>query len=81
MAYSNRGNAFSNKGELDRAIEDYDHAIRLNPRDVRAYDNRGLAHTRKGDLDRAIQDFDQAVAGAGTSRIRQDERALDSMVS
>src|SRR5215468_10086473 len=61
MAYSNRGNAYSNKGELEHAIQDYDQAIRLNPKDVMSYDNRGLAHTRKGDLDRAILDFDQAI--------------------
>jgi hypothetical protein len=38
MAYSNRGNAYSNKGDLDRAT-DYDQAIRLN-RGRLACDNR-----------------------------------------
>src|SRR5215475_9653988 len=30
IAYNNRGNAFSAKGEYDRAIQDYDQSIKLN---------------------------------------------------
>ena len=49
------------KGEFDRAIQDYDQAIRLNPRDADAFDGRGGAYNSKGEYDRAIQDFDQAI--------------------
>src|ERR1700722_2556300 len=31
VAFSNRGNAYLAKADLDRAIADYDQAIRLNP--------------------------------------------------
>jgi tetratricopeptide (TPR) repeat protein len=30
-AFSNRGNAYARKGQYDRAIQDYDQAIRINP--------------------------------------------------
>ena len=30
-AYSNRGSAYSDKDQLDRAIQDYDQAIKLDP--------------------------------------------------
>jgi tetratricopeptide (TPR) repeat protein len=46
----------------DRAISDYDEAIRLNPKDVSAYVNRGDAYRHNGDYDRAISDYDQAIS-------------------
>jgi tetratricopeptide (TPR) repeat protein len=42
-AYNNRGNAYKDKGEVDRAIADYDQALRLDPKYVKAYINRGVA--------------------------------------
>jgi tetratricopeptide (TPR) repeat protein len=60
-AYNNRGLAFRANGDLDRAIEDYDQAIRLMPDHHVAINNRGVAWMAKGDLDRAITDFDRAI--------------------
>ena len=59
--YFNRGIAWSRKGEYDRAIADFDQALRLNPNDAAAYNHRGSAWSRKGEYDRAIADFDQAL--------------------
>jgi tetratricopeptide (TPR) repeat protein len=56
-AYNNRGIAYAGKGELDRAIEDYNTAIKLNPELADAYYNRGIAYRDKGELDRAIEDY------------------------
>jgi tetratricopeptide (TPR) repeat protein len=39
-AYYNRGNAYRAKGEIDRAIADYDEAIRLDPDDPDSYNQR-----------------------------------------
>ena len=60
-AFYNRGNAYSTKGDNDRAMRDYDEAIRLNPKFSDAFYNRGRAYRAKGDNDRAIQDFDEAI--------------------
>lgn len=60
-AYNNRGVAFRSSGELDRAIEDYDQAIRLMPDYHVAINNRGVALMAKGELDRAIADFDRTI--------------------
>ena len=47
---------------FDRAIEDYNKAIELNPELAEAYNNRGVAYCIKGDYDRAIVDYNTAIA-------------------
>ena len=61
IAFNNRGFAYANKGQHDRAIQDYDQATRLNPNLAEAFNNRGLTYANKGQNDRAIQDYDQAI--------------------
>jgi tetratricopeptide (TPR) repeat protein len=60
-AYYNRGLAYRAKGDNDRAIGDFDAAIRLDPKYAVAYSNRGYAYFAKGDNDRAIADYNAAV--------------------
>ena len=50
------------QGELDRAIDAFDRAIRAAPNLSIAYLNRGLAYQSKGDLRRALADLNRAVA-------------------
>jgi len=59
--FNYRGLAFKLNGELDRAINDYSQAIKLNGKLAGAYNNRGVAYDRKADYERAIQDYDQAI--------------------
>jgi tetratricopeptide (TPR) repeat protein len=49
--------AYDEKGDLDRAIADYDQALALDASFPVAYVNRGAAYNRKGSYDRAIVDF------------------------
>jgi lipoprotein NlpI len=58
-AFYVRGAAYFGKGDLERAIADYDQAIRLNPTDKRALAYRALAYKIKGKLDGAIRDYDR----------------------
>jgi lipoprotein NlpI len=61
-ALNDRGAVYSDgKGDYDKAIQDYDQAIRLKPDYEGAYNNRGNAYSRKGDYARAIQDFDEVI--------------------
>lgn len=60
-AFTNRGLAYKSKGLWDRAIADYDEAIRLMPELVFVFNNRGNAYYYKGQFDRAIKDFDEAI--------------------
>ncbi len=60
-AFTNRGIAYANKDQTDRAIQDHDQAIKLDPNDARALNIRGNAYLSNGQADRAIQDHDQAI--------------------
>jgi tetratricopeptide (TPR) repeat protein len=59
--FLNRGNANNLKGDPDRAIADYDEALRLEPELAMAYNNRGVAWRDKGDKEHALADFSAAV--------------------
>jgi tetratricopeptide (TPR) repeat protein len=61
-ALMRRGNAyFNDKNDYDRAIQDYDAIIRIDPNKALAFNNRGNGYLRKAQYDRALQDFDQAI--------------------
>jgi tetratricopeptide (TPR) repeat protein len=55
------GEAYENKGQLDRALEFYNKAVALNPSYVRAHINRGDIYGKKGDRDRAIAAYRKAL--------------------
>jgi tetratricopeptide (TPR) repeat protein len=61
IAFQNRGAAFIAKGDPNRAIQDFDRAISLDPNYANAFNGRGVAYQAKGDNDRAIQDYGQAI--------------------
>jgi tetratricopeptide (TPR) repeat protein len=41
------------------AIQDYNQAIELNPKDARVFNNRGLAYADLKQFEKAIQDYNQ----------------------
>jgi tetratricopeptide (TPR) repeat protein len=59
--FNKMGNAWYSKGEYDRAIADFDEAIRLDPKGPLPHDGRGNAWASKGEYDRAVADFDEAI--------------------
>jgi hypothetical protein len=61
VAFTNRGGAYDDKRDEDRAIADHDQAIKIDPKLHLAFNNRANAYGRKGDIDRAIADYDQAI--------------------
>jgi len=60
-AFFNRGRAWSDRGDYDRAIADFNQAIRLDHNYADAFNNRGVAYSGRGDPARAIPDFDRAI--------------------
>jgi tetratricopeptide (TPR) repeat protein len=59
--YAARGTDWLNKKEYDKAIADFDQAIRLDPKFAPAYHNRGLAWWHQKEYDRAIADYSEAI--------------------
>src|SRR5215470_16185622 len=52
-AFFNRGGAYAMKRQFDRAIGDFDQAIRVRPDYTNAFYARGIAHNALGQYDRA----------------------------
>src|SRR5947208_1713986 len=61
VAFYNRGNAYVLKGDHDKAIADFDEALKLEPKNASIYNNRGNAHNDKGEGEAAMADFDAAL--------------------
>lgn len=60
-AYNNRGNAYSDIKQYERAIEDYNEVIRLQPNFSYAYYNRGLTYSDLGRHQQAVEDFNTVI--------------------
>jgi tetratricopeptide (TPR) repeat protein len=61
IAYNNRGNAYTARRDYDRAIQDFDQSIKLNPIYTKPFNNRGVAYLKKSEYDLAIKAFDEAI--------------------
>jgi len=54
IAYYNRGIGYQNKKDPDRALADYDQALRLRPNYSSAFNNRGNVFQSLGKYERAV---------------------------
>ena len=59
VAYNNRGLSYQAKGDNDRALIDYNEAIRIDPKFPAAYFNRGAVYHAKGNNDLASHDYSE----------------------
>ena len=73
--YVNRGNAYDNLGDSERALEDYDNAIAIDPRAAAAHRNKGSTLNRQGRLREALQEFDVAISLAPDYALAYASRA------
>lgn len=60
-AYYCRGNAYVMKESYDNAMEDFNKALELNPKNWFAYALRGFVYTKKNLLDKALADLNRAI--------------------
>jgi tetratricopeptide (TPR) repeat protein len=60
-AVNSRGAAWYEKGDLERAIADFDRVIELKPDYADGFYNRAVAWSARGDVERAIADYSAAV--------------------
>lgn len=60
-AYSNLGNVFKERGQLQEALENYRHAVRLKPDFIDGYINLAAALVAAGDMEQAVQAYVTAL--------------------
>jgi tetratricopeptide (TPR) repeat protein len=60
--YSNRGILLARSGQLEKAIEDQNTAIQLDPHSASAHNNRANAYYRAARHAEALADYDEAIA-------------------
>jgi tetratricopeptide (TPR) repeat protein len=61
ITFFENGNGWLQKSDYDKAIADYDEAIRLDTNDAYAFRARGVAWFYKRDYDKAIADLSEAL--------------------
>lgn len=61
VRYASRARVWNYRGEYDRAIDDCDEALRLDPDCATAHDRRAQALTAKGEIDQALAGFERAI--------------------
>lgn len=60
-AYSNLGNVFKERGQLQQALDNYHHAVRLKPEFVDGYINLAAALVAAGELHQAVDAYMTAL--------------------
>lgn len=61
-AYNNLGITYKDIGQLNKALENYNKAIALNPLFYKAYTNRGIVLEKMGQLDKALENYNKSIA-------------------
>ncbi len=56
-----RGAAYLNSGNKEKAMEDFNKAISINPSLAEAFNAKGVVHRERGDVNMAIDDFSKAI--------------------
>ena len=70
-AYNTQGNRYLELRQLERAIADFDEAIRLDPKYTAAYGNRAIAYKLQGNKTKAIADFEKFITLTSDPRLIQ----------
>jgi tetratricopeptide (TPR) repeat protein len=62
IAYLDRGQAYIDAGELDKALADLGKLEELEPENLKIYNNRGVIHFKRGEYDKALNEFNRCIA-------------------
>jgi Flp pilus assembly protein TadD len=70
-AFGNRGLVYRKLGNFEKALADFDKAIKINPSNVQALNSRGVLYAMRDDLPMAVKDFKRA-SSLGDQRGREN---------
>ncbi len=59
--FNAQGIIYSQKGEYNLAIAEFNKALEIDPRSAETFNNRGIAFSQKGEYDLAVSDFIRAL--------------------
>jgi tetratricopeptide (TPR) repeat protein len=84
-----RAAVFTRKDQIDRAIADYDAALRLDPQQADLLNSRGELHWKKGERPKAVIDFgaalklnpDHPAAKANYKKLAQELERLGALMA
>jgi tetratricopeptide (TPR) repeat protein len=79
--FVNQGNAWSDLGEFDKALQSYDQAFAVKPNYHEAYYNRGIVFERQKQFDKARAEFIKAYDNGLRSRQLYDRFLAHGLVS
>ena len=68
-AYSNLGNVYKERSQLQEALENYRHAVRLKPDFIDGYINLAAALVAVGDMEGAVQAYVSALQYNAVSKL------------
>ena len=60
-AHNNLGLAFLHAGQVSKAMEQFEQAVRIKPSDAEAYNNLGIAYLQSQQVAKALEQYEQAV--------------------
>ena len=76
VLYNNRGEVYLREGKIDKAIDNFNIAVKLQPELAVAYNNRGNAYLLIGDLDKAIEDYSRSIKHAPKDAMSYSNRGV-----
>lgn len=76
LPYQNRGLYRQNKGNLQGALEDYNEAVKVEPRSITAPLTRGIIKGQMGDFTGGIEDINKSIQIADTSYDQHFQRGF-----
>ncbi len=74
--YMNRAYAYSEMGQMDNALADFDRVLALNPGSYQAYHDKGMVYGKMGELGKAIEEFTRAIERGPESALSYGNRGL-----
>ena len=91
LPYNNLGHYLRQQNQPDRALENYNKAISLEPGKAQPYNNRGKIYFDRGEMDKALADYNKCIElepnhinalanrGAAFGTTKQWEKSLEDL--